>query len=93
MSDLALTSTAFENGEAIPRRHTCDGDDISPPLAWSGQPPESQSLALVVDADAPGGTFTHWLAWGIDPAAGGLAEGEAAPERCSWFRGAGRYRS
>jgi Raf kinase inhibitor-like YbhB/YbcL family protein len=80
MSDLALTSTAFGNGEAIPRRHTCDGDDISPPLAWSGQPPESQSLALVVDdPDAPGGTFTHWLAWGIDPAAGGLAEGEAAP--------------
>jgi hypothetical protein len=36
MAEMALTSTAFEDGEAIPRRHTCDGDDLSPPLAWSG---------------------------------------------------------
>lgn len=80
MAELTLTSTAFENGEAIPRRYSCDGDDVSPPLAWSGQPAETQSLVLVVDdPDAPGGTFTHWLAWEIDPTAGGLAEGDAAP--------------
>jgi Raf kinase inhibitor-like YbhB/YbcL family protein len=80
MAELALTSAAFGNGEEIPRRHTCDGDDVSPPLAWSGQPAETESLALVLDdPDAPGGTFTHWLAWGIDPAARGLGEGQAAP--------------
>jgi Raf kinase inhibitor-like YbhB/YbcL family protein len=77
MAELTLTSTAFGHDDEIPRRHTCDGDDISPPLAWSGQPPETRSLALVLDdPDAPGGIFTHWLAWGIDPTAGGLAEGE-----------------
>jgi phosphatidylethanolamine-binding protein (PEBP) family uncharacterized protein len=68
MAELALTSTAFEDGQAIPRRHTCEGDDLSPPLAWSGQPPETKSFALVADdPDAPGGTFTHRLAWGFDP--------------------------
>lgn len=80
MDELTLESTAFRQGEAIPRRYSCDGDDVSPPLTWSGQPPETQSLALVVDdPDAPGGTFTHWLAWGLDPGAGGLDEGQSAP--------------
>jgi Raf kinase inhibitor-like YbhB/YbcL family protein len=80
MAEMRLTSPAFEDGEAIPRRHTCEGDDLSPPLAWSGRPPETQSLALVVDdPDAPGGTFTHWRAWGFDPATSELSEGEAAP--------------
>lgn len=80
MAEMTLTSTAFEDGEAIPRRHTCEGDDLSPPLVWSGRPPETQSLVLVVDdPDAPGGTFTHWLAWGFDPATSELSEGEAAP--------------
>jgi Raf kinase inhibitor-like YbhB/YbcL family protein len=80
MAEMALTSTAFGHGQEIPRRHTCDGDDLSPPLAWRGQPPQTQSLALVVDdPDAPSGTFTHWLAWGVDPATSELPEGEAAP--------------
>jgi Raf kinase inhibitor-like YbhB/YbcL family protein len=49
-------------------------------LAWSGIPPETRSLAIIVDdPDAPGGTFSHWLAWMIDPTAGELAEGQAAP--------------
>jgi Raf kinase inhibitor-like YbhB/YbcL family protein len=75
-----LRSTAFSDGEAIPRQHTCEGDDVSPPLSWSDPPEGTRSLALVVDdPDAPGGTFTHWLAWDIDPAAGALGEGEAAP--------------
>ncbi|MGH2452115.1 MAG: YbhB/YbcL family Raf kinase inhibitor-like protein [Candidatus Limnocylindria bacterium] len=61
-------------------RHTCDGEDVSPSLLWSGLPEGTRSLALVVyDPDAPGGTFFHWLAWGIDAAAGGIGEGEAAP--------------
>jgi Raf kinase inhibitor-like YbhB/YbcL family protein len=80
MSEFALESNAFENAQAIPSRHTCDGEDLSPPLRWSNLPEGTRSLALVVDdPDAPGGVFTHWLAWGLDPAAGGLGEGESAP--------------
>jgi Raf kinase inhibitor-like YbhB/YbcL family protein len=80
MAEMALTSPAFEDGDAIPRRHTCEGDDLSPPLAWIGQPSETQSFALLVDdPDAPGGAFTHWLAWGFDPDTSELSEGEAAP--------------
>jgi Raf kinase inhibitor-like YbhB/YbcL family protein len=75
-----LRSTAFGDGEAIPRRHVCDGEDVSPPLSWSDPPEGTRSFALVVDdPDAPGGTFTHWLAWDIDPTAGELGEGKAAP--------------
>lgn len=77
---MELTSGAFSQGVPIPERHTCDGDDLSPPLAWTDVPAGAGSLALLVDdPDAPGGSFTHWTAWALDPGAGGLAEGEAAP--------------
>ena len=80
MADFELTCTEFENGQAIPDRYTCEGEDLSPPLMWSGVPDEARSLVLIVDdPDAPGGTFTHWLGWRIDPAMGGIAEGESAP--------------
>jgi Raf kinase inhibitor-like YbhB/YbcL family protein len=80
MPDFTLSSSAFEPGAPIPRRHTCDGEDVSPALAWSGVPEGTRSLALVVDdPDAPGRTFLHWLAWGLEPEAGSLGEGEAAP--------------
>ena len=80
MDEFELTSPAFEDAQRIPRKHTCEGEDVSPPLAWSGMPEGTGSLALVVDdPDAPGGTFTHWRAWGIAAAAGGLGEGEAPP--------------
>jgi Raf kinase inhibitor-like YbhB/YbcL family protein len=77
---LVLTSTAFGDGEPIPDRFTCEGADVSPPLAWAELPPGTASLALLVDdPDAPGGTFTHWLAWDIDPAAGAIGEGAVLP--------------
>lgn len=77
---IALTSPSFAEGGAIPSRHSCEGADVSAPLAWSSAPAGTASLALEVDdPDAPGGTFTHWLAWGIDPAADALAEGTAPP--------------
>jgi hypothetical protein len=80
MAEFALDSTAFENAQAIPRQHSCDGEDVSPPLHWSNVPDGTRSLALVVDdPDAPRGVFTHWVAWGLDPAAEGLREGEAPP--------------
>ena len=80
MAEFALESSAFQNAQAIPSRHSCGGEDVSPPLRWSNLPEGTKSLALVVDdPDAPGGVFTHWLAWGLDPAAEGLGEGEPAP--------------
>ena len=80
MAEFAVQSSAFEYGRPIPRRHSCEGEDLSPPLSWSGLREGTRSLALVVDdPDAPGGTFTHWLGWALDPGAEGLGEGEAAP--------------
>lgn len=80
MSEFGLSSNAFGQGDEIPRRHACDGEDISPALSWSGPPAGTRSLALIVDdPDAPRATFTHWLAWNIEPEAGELAEGESAP--------------
>jgi Raf kinase inhibitor-like YbhB/YbcL family protein len=80
VANFVLQSSAFDHGGPIPRRHSCEGEDHSPPLFWSGVPEDTLSLALAVDdPDAPVGTFTHWLAWALDPAAEGLGEGEAAP--------------
>ncbi|MGH2886180.1 MAG: YbhB/YbcL family Raf kinase inhibitor-like protein [Solirubrobacteraceae bacterium] len=77
---MEFSSSAFAMGEAVPRRHSCEGEDVSPPLAWGAVPGDAVSLALIVDdPDAPVGTFTHWLAWGINPHGGGLPEGERAP--------------
>jgi Raf kinase inhibitor-like YbhB/YbcL family protein len=90
---LSLTSSAFQHGAEIPARHTCDGEDLSPALVWSGVPDGTRSLALLVeDPDAPSGTFTHWLVWGIDPAAEALGEGEAAPVEGSNGFGTAGYR-
>ena len=64
---LAIFSSAFDAGEEIPTRYTCDGDDISPPLAWAGLPEGTKSLALIVDdPDAPDPenprmTWVHWV--------------------------------
>src|SRR5215210_6538371 len=80
VGEFALTSEAFTQGDVIPRRHTCEGEAVSPALSWTEPPAGTRALALIVDdPDAPIGTFTHWLAWNIDPVAGGLAEGESAP--------------
>ena len=80
MTGFALESDAFQHAQAIPTRHTCEGEDLSPPLRWANAPDAARSLALLVDdPDAPGRVFTHWVAWGLDPGTGGLREGEAAP--------------
>jgi Raf kinase inhibitor-like YbhB/YbcL family protein len=80
VAGFGLTSDVFEEGGTIPSRHTCDGANVSPRLSFAGAPAGTRSLALVVDdPDAPVGTFTHWLAWGIDPSAAGFDEGQAAP--------------
>jgi Raf kinase inhibitor-like YbhB/YbcL family protein len=80
VGEFTLISQAFTHGDEIPRRHTCEGEDVSPALSWSDPPAGTRALALIVDdPDAPVGTFTHWLAWNIEPGAGGLGEGESAP--------------
>src|SRR5918995_277802 len=72
-----LTSPAFTEGGTIPDEFTCVGDDVSPPLAWSGVPVGTVELALVVrDPDADG--FVHWVVAGLPAATGGLAETAAA---------------
>lgn len=76
-SELRISSTAFEGGAAVPERYTCNGEGVSPPLSWSGVPDGADELALIVDdPDAPGGTFTHWIMWGIDASSIGVTEGE-----------------
>lgn len=86
---MQLTSSAFDDGGKIPRRFTCEGDDISPPLAWSGVPEGARSLVLIVDDPdapdpaAPKMTWVHWLLYNLPAGATGLAEGvsdEALPE-------------
>lgn len=63
---LLLESPAFGQGEVIPGKYTCDGENLSPPLAWSGVPAETRGLLLVCDdPDAPGGIFHHWAAYDI----------------------------
>jgi Raf kinase inhibitor-like YbhB/YbcL family protein len=80
VGEFAVDSDAFGRGDEIPRRHTCEGEDVSPALSWTAAPAGTRAPALIVDdPDAPRGTFTHWLAWNIDPAAGALAESERGP--------------
>jgi len=73
---LHLTTTAFAEGQPIPRRHAFDDQDISPALQWSGVPSAAKSLALICDdPDAPMGTWVHWVIYDLPPAASGLSEG------------------
>lgn len=66
--ELTITSTAFEAGGMIPAKYTADGQDVSPPLAWTGVPDGTKSIALICDdPDAPMGTWVHWLVWNIPP--------------------------
>ena len=79
---LDLTSPAFPTGGTIPVAHTGEGADRSPPLAWGKAPEGTRAFALVVDdPDAPGRTWTHWLAWDIPGTARGLPEGVAPTEQ------------
>ncbi len=75
---IRLTSSAFADGAAIPARHTCQGEDLSPPLAWSQPPVGTVSLALVVDdPDAPAGDWVHWVLYNLPGDATTLPEGVA----------------
>ena len=77
---MTLSSSAFSHNGVIPKKYTCDGEDISPPLAWSGVPAATKSLVLIVDDPdapdpaAPRMTWVHWVLYNISVAAAGLTE-------------------
>ena len=81
---LKLTSTAFTDGAAIPSQYTCDGRDLSPPLAWSEPPAGTKSFALISDdPDAPGNTWVHWVLYNIPASARQLPEAYPAEQQQS----------
>jgi Raf kinase inhibitor-like YbhB/YbcL family protein len=74
-STLQVTSPAFQQGQPIPAKFTCDGANISPPLQWGQPPAGAKSLALIVDdPDAPQGTWVHWILFNLPPTTEGLME-------------------
>jgi hypothetical protein len=80
---MTLTSTAFASGKEIPSLYTCEGQDVSPPLAWQGVPANAKSLVLIVDDPdapdpaAPKMTWVHWLLYDLPPTAQGLPQAVA----------------
>jgi len=81
---IRLTSSAFADGAPIPAKYTCDGENISPPLAWTNVPKAGKSLALIGDdPDAPLGTWVHWVVYNIPPTLTEFAERIPATETIS----------
>lgn len=77
-----ISTAAFSPGEAIPRKFTCDGPDVSPNLAWTDPPASTQSFALIMDdPDAPVGTWVHWVLYDLPPDARGLPESLAKQDQ------------
>lgn len=82
-NSMLISSPSFTQNQMIPARHTCDAENVSPPLAWSGVPAGAKSLVLIVDDPdapdpaAPRMTWVHWLLYNIAPDSGGLTEGVA----------------
>ncbi|UCE85411.1 MAG: YbhB/YbcL family Raf kinase inhibitor-like protein [Deltaproteobacteria bacterium] len=80
---LGIDSPAFSDGGEIPRRFTCEGEDVSPPLSFSGIPDGTRSLVLIVDdpdapdPKAPRMTWVHWILYDLPPSTEGLADGAA----------------
>ena len=70
IQDIKVFSSAFESNGTIPRKYTCKGENVNPPLKFEGIPEEAESLVLILDdPDAPMKTFTHWIVWNIEPIA------------------------
>jgi len=68
VATMNLTSGAFADGDTIPIKHTCDGDDVSPPLRWTAPPESTKSFALAcTDPDAPAKTWVHWVLYNLPP--------------------------
>jgi len=79
-ASISVSSPAFSSGGAIPAKYTCSGADVSPALSWTGTPGGAHSLVLtVIDPDAPGKPFVHWVIFNLPPASSDLSEGAAPP--------------
>jgi Raf kinase inhibitor-like YbhB/YbcL family protein len=77
-AQMQVTSSAFTNNQPIPADYTCDGKNISPPLAWSGAPSGTKSFVLICDdPDAPRGVWTHWVVFNLSPETTSLPEDTA----------------
>jgi len=84
---MRLTSTAFSDASSIPRRFTCDGEDLSPPLAWEAAPSAVRSFVLLCDdPDAPAGTWHHWAVYDIDGNQTGIAEGASRDPSAAQYK-------
>lgn len=82
MDNLEVSSPAFSYNQAIPRKYTCDGEDLSPPLNFQNIPTNTKTIAIIMDdPDAPSGTFDHWIAWNIPPSMLSLPEGAKVPKQ------------
>ncbi|MFI8191855.1 YbhB/YbcL family Raf kinase inhibitor-like protein [Streptomyces sp. NPDC085946] len=80
MAGIELTSDAFDDHSFIARRYAYEGENVSPPLAWSGVPDDASELVLLCeDPDAPSGPFAHWVVVGVDPRSGGVGAGRCPP--------------
>jgi len=74
-SEAMKVEAPFKEGQDIPRKYTCDGEDVSPQVKWSGQPSNTKSFVLIMDdPDAPVGTFTHWIVYDIPASQTSLQE-------------------
>jgi Raf kinase inhibitor-like YbhB/YbcL family protein len=77
-----ITTSAFRNSSPIPKKFTCDGPDVSPPLSWTDPPPKTKSFALVTDdPDAPSGLWVHWVLYDLPADTRKLPEGVARDPR------------
>jgi Raf kinase inhibitor-like YbhB/YbcL family protein len=90
---MTLSSPAFADQGMLPSAYSCDGANVSPPLAIAGVPRDAKSLALIVeDPDAPNGTFVHWTMWNIDPSVTAIAENTLPAGAVQGRNGAGDRR-
>jgi Raf kinase inhibitor-like YbhB/YbcL family protein len=81
---FTVSSSAFKQGAEIPKQYTCEGQDVSPDLSWSGAPAGTKSFALIADdPDAPVGTWVHWVAYDLPGDSSGLPRGVPASDTLS----------
>jgi len=73
--EITVKSPVFKDGEMIPLKYTCDGENVSPPIMWSEPPAEAKSMVLINDdPDAPAGTWVHWVVYNIPSTVNGFEE-------------------
>ena len=89
---LAVASPDLQNKGVIPKRFTCDGGGARPRLSWAGVPARAAEVAILVgDPDAPGGTFVHWVAWGLPATSRGTVDSTGLPAGAVEGANSGRH--